>query len=252
MAFDLRSIKRGVEMAPPRIVLFGPHGVGKTTFAAHAPAPILLQTEEGAGLLDVPRFPEVAKSYSTVVEYLMALATQDHQFQTVALDSLDWLEPLVWHEACTRNNWANIESPGFGKGYAAADEVWREFLDAINYLRSSKGMQVILIAHTEIKAYNDPAADPYDRYSIKLQKRASGLVQEWADAVLFANFKTYTSEKDVGFNKKVSKGVGTGERVLYTEERPAFYAKNRYGLSPEISFSYAAFSAALSNQPSQG
>lgn len=244
MAFNLASITRDPLLAPPRTVVYGPHGVGKTTFGAQAPAPILLPFEDGVGRLDVARFPLI-RSWAETQEALASLYTEAHDYATVLIDTLDWLEPLVWAETCVRNKWPDIEHPGFGKGYVAAAVVWREFFAGLSALRDERGMSVILLAHTEIKQFHDPSADPYDRYQIKLQKSAAALAQEWADCVLFANFKTYTQKSDSGFNKKTTRGVGVGERVLYTEERPAFYAKNRYALPPELPFSYAAFSAAM-------
>jgi hypothetical protein len=240
MAFNLASISADPVIAPPRVVIYGPHGIGKTTFAAEAPAPILLPFEDGKGRLTIPSFPKIS-TYAETIEALTSLAKEEHQFQTAAVDSLDWLEPIVWAETCDRNGWKKgIEEPGFGKGYVAALEVWREFFDWLVWLRENKGMQTVLIAHTEIKRFDDPSSDPYDRYQIKLQPRASALAQEWADAVLFCNYKTYTTKADAGFNKKVTRGVGVGERVLHTEERPSHYAKNRYGLPPEIPFNKGA------------
>jgi len=116
-------------------------------------------------------------------------------------------------------------------------------------LRAKKGMNVILLAHTEVKRYDPPDSDPYDRYHLKLHKSASALWQEWADIVLFANYKTRIEKTDVGFNKEVRRGKGTGERIIYTEERPAFLAKNRWGLPPEIYIgndkTWAGFHSAL-------
>lgn len=243
MAISLASVKRGVTISPPRIVLYAPHGVGKTTFGASTPSPILLPFEDGEGVIDVPRFPKLT-SWSELIEALGVLANEPHDFKTAVVDTIDWMEPHVWAETCIRNKWADIETPGFGKGYIAASDTWREFFKWLDYLREAKGMSVVLLAHTEAKTFNDPANDNYDRYQIKLQKRAADLVQEWGDAVLFANFKTYTTKTDTGFKKTVTKGTGSGERVMYTEERPAFYAKNRYSLPPELPFSYAAFAEA--------
>lgn len=95
-------------------------------------------------------------------------------------------------------------------------------------------MQVVLIAHSEVRRYDSPETDPYDRYGIKLHKGAFALWQEWADMVLFCNYKTSIHTADVGFNKEIKRGEGAGERVVYTEERPAYLAKNRWGLPPEI------------------
>lgn len=248
MAFNLSAVSTAPTMKPPRLIVYGPHGIGKTTFASAAPAPILFPLEDGIGRLTIPHIPrDELKTYADVIGWLGSLLTNDHQYATVIIDSLDWLEPLVWAETCRRHGATDIEKigGGFGKGYVAASDVWREFFDALLSLRDQKSMQVILLAHTEIKRFDDPSADPYDRYQIKLQPRAAALAQEWADAVLFANFKSYTKTTDAGFNRKVTRGVGLGERVAYTEERPQHYAKNRYALPPEIPFSYPAFEAAL-------
>lgn len=248
MAISLASIKRGVTIAPPRIVLYAPHGVGKTTFGASTPSPILLPFEDGEGVIDVPRFPKIT-SWAEAIEALSSLANEQHDFRTAVVDTLDWMEPLVWAETCARNKWADIEAPGFGKGYIAASDTWREFFKWLDYLRDAKGMSIVLLAHTEVKTFNDPANDNYDRYQIKLQKRAADLVQEWGDAVLFANYRVYTTKSEAGFKKVTTKGTGSGERVMFTEERPSFYAKNRYGLPPELPFSYAAFAEAAFKTP---
>lgn len=248
MAISLASISTDPIIAPPRIVLYGPHGVGKTTFGACAPAPILMPFEDGVGKLEIARFP-ILQSWTETVEALGALINEAHDYGTVVVDSLDWLEPIVWAEVCKRHGKKDIEEFGYGKGYLFACDVWREFFDGLRALRQSKSMAVVLIAHTEIKQFADPNSDPYDRYQIKLQPRASALAEEWADCVLFANFRTYTAKADAGFNRKITRGVGTGERVLYTEERPGFRAKNRYGLPAELPFTWAAFSDALVGAP---
>lgn len=247
MAISLASLNRIDSPKPPRIVLYGPHGVGKNTFAASAPKPVLINLEDGHPHdQPIDAFPK-AQSYAEVMEAFGALYTEQHDFETLIIDSLDWLEPLVWAEACRRNSWTDIEQPGYGKGYLAALDVWREYLDAINGLRNDKGMAVIQTAHAQITRFDSPETEPYDRYGIKLQKRASELVQEHADMVLFANFKVSTTKTDAGFNKKVTRGIGAGQRVVYTEERPAFLAKNRHRLPPELTLDWSALTAAMAN-----
>lgn len=252
MAYNLNSIKRGVQLKPPRIVVYGTHGVGKTSFAAGAQSPILLPFEDGQGLIDIPRF-DLITSYGGLMEAIGTLVNEQHDFQTAIVDTADWMEPVIQAETCRANGWSDIESPGFGKGYIACDDTWREVLGGFDALQS-KGMQVIVLAHSEVKNFADPTADNYDRHQIKLQKRAWGLIQEWADIVAFLNFRTVVEKSDAGFNKKIAKGKGFGERVLYLEERPAYYAKNRYQLPPEISMPqdnpngmYEALAAALNN-----
>lgn len=249
MGFDLASITRGAPQKPPRIVLYSPHGVGKTTFGAMAPNPIILPFEDGIGRLDVPTWPQLIQTYAEAIEAVQALIEGEHDFKTAVVDTLDWFEPAVWAETAARHGKKDIEEFGYGKGYTYANDIWREFLSGLNMLRDHRGMQVILLAHSDVKQYNDPSSEPYDRYTLKLHKGAGAIVQEWADAVLFANFKNYTQQVDAGgFGKKVTKGIGTGERVLYTEERPSHYAKNRYQLPPELPFSYENFAAAMNPQ----
>ena len=103
-------------------------------------------------------------------------------------------------------------------------------------LRNEKNMAVLLLAHAEVKRFDSPDVEPYDRYKMKLHKSVEAKITEWCDAVLFANYKIYTEKTDVGFNKKVTRGTGAGERFMYTEEKPAYKAKNRYSLPEEIPF----------------
>lgn len=253
MAISLASLRKGRKIAPPRLVVYGVQGIGKNEFGNSAPNCVFIQCEDGLSGIDVKGGAfELCKTWDAVMEQLEFLLTQEHDFMTLCFDSLDWFEPIVHAETAKRNGQKDIESFGYGKGYKAADAVWLEFLDKLNALRDARNMQVILTSHFHIKRFDDPSSVPYDRYMIKLHDRASALVQEWADAVLFFNWQTYTQETDVGFKQKVTRGVGTGIRVLHTRETPAYVAKNRYGLPPTIMIpegaqnNYAAFGNALS------
>lgn len=232
MSLDSVVLNRATE--PPRIVVYGDHGIGKTTFATSAPSPIVLRTEDGLAGIRVPTFP-IARNFGDVIAALNTLYTQAHPFQTLVVDSLDWLEPLVWAHTAMFGGKENIEDFGYGKGYKFADDYWRQFLDGLNALRA-KGMTVICLAHTQIKRFDAPDTEPYDRYQIKLHERAANLVQEWADVVGFAHFEVNTITQDKGFNQKTTRGVGVGRRILSVEERPAYDAKNRYSLPPDLEF----------------
>ena len=244
MAISLASLKSASVLSPPRILVHGVAGVGKTTFATSADKPVVVATEDGLGKINVPHFP-LARSFDEVMEALAALYSEAHDYRTVVIDSVDWLEPLVWQRTCKDNGWRSIEDPGYGKGYIAAIDLWRQYLDGLNALRDDRRMTVIQIAHTDIKRFDSPEHDPYDRYVIKLHSRASALLQEHSDVVSFANYRISTVKSDVGFNKKVNRALGSGERVLYTAERPAFLAKNRYGLPDVLPLDWQAFAAAM-------
>ena len=244
MAISLASLKSGTMLTPPRILIYGVSGVGKTTLAASAPSPVFLLTEDGVGTLDITAFP-LACSFQGVMEALDALVDEPHDFQTLVVDSLDWLEPLIWKKVAADDGKASIEDFGYGKGYVAALDQWRAYLEKLNRLRAEKGMAIVQIAHSVIKRFDSPEAEPYDRYEIKLHAKAAALVQEHSDCVLFANYRVSTTKADVGFNKKVNRAVGSGERVLYTAERPAFLAKNRYGFPSSMEMSWAAIEGHL-------
>ena len=244
MAISLASLKSSTAARAPRILAYGVAGVGKTTFATSAEKPVVVPTEDGLGNIQVPHFP-LARSFDAVMEALAALYSEPHDYKTLVIDSVDWLDPLVWARACKDNRWASIEEPGYGKGYIAALDLWRQYLDGLNALRDERNMTVIQIAHTDIKRFDSPEHEPYDRYVIKLHARASALLQEHSDVVLFANYRISTVKSDVGFNKKVTRALGSGERVLYTAERPAFLAKNRYGLPDVLPLDWQAFAAAM-------
>lgn len=242
-------IKTGPHLEPPNILLHGVAGVGKTTFAAQSDKPIIVCTENGLGVLDVPHFP-LARSFDEVIAALKALHEEEHDYRTVVIDSIDWLEPLIWARTCAENDWETIEAAGYGKGYAAALDVWRDYLVWLDALRVDRGMTVIQIAHTDIRRFDNPESDPYDRYVIKLHARASALLQEHSDVVLFANYRISTVKSDVGFNKKVTRALGSGQRVLYTNERPAFLAKNRFELPDSLDLDWQAFAEAMPHYPS--
>ena len=244
MAISLDSLRRSGAPRPPRILAYGTAGIGKTTFATEAPHPIVIQTEDGLGSIAASTFG-LLRSFDEVMQAIGSLYEQEHAFQTVVLDSLDWLEPLIWQHTAQQHNQPNIEAFGYGKGYLAALDNWRVVLEGLNALRDERGMAVILLAHAEIKRFDSPETDPYDRYQPKLHARASALVQEHVDAVLFANYRVTTLKADAGFGKKIVRGVSGGDRLLHTVERPAFLAKNRFGLPETLPLSWPDFAAAV-------
>ncbi|NRA37011.1 MAG: ATP-binding protein, partial [Planctomycetes bacterium] len=208
-------------------------------FGSMAPNAVFIQTEDGLSGINCHKFPLV-KTFDEFMENLVALYKNDHAFSTIVVDSLDWLETLIWQHVCNDRNVSNIEDIGYGKGYHFALTQWRSALDGLNALRNEKGMQIILIAHAKIERFENPETDNYDRYAPRLHKLASYMVQEWCDNVLFASYRVHTKTSDEGF-KKSSKAIGSGERIIRTTERPAHVAKNRLQLPEELPLSYEAF-----------
>jgi len=243
MAFDLSSISKTKRVRSPKIVVVGQGKIGKTTFAAMAPNAIGILTEDGADAVDANAFP-LAASLPEVYAAIDTLINQDHDFQTLFIDSLDWLEPMIQEYVCKQNNWKNIEAPGFGKGYVAAAEEWRNLLSGLEVLRSAKGMGIILIAHDKIKRIEDPLTEGFDSHVLKLHDRAGALVQEWADVIGYAGYRIFTNKIDAGFGNKETKATTTGERILHVEPHPAHCGGNRFGLS-NMPLDWTAFQEAL-------
>lgn len=233
-------IKTTADPQPPRALLYGVHGVGKTVFASKAPSPIFICTEEGAEELDVPRFPR-AKTREDVLGMLRSLYREQHDYKTVVIDSADWLENAVRDEVQAQFNERDL---AYGKESMYMAQHFASVLDALDLVREKRRMSTIIISHSEVKRFDSPMTEPYDRYQPKLQRSVSALLQEWADAVLFAAFDVTVVRQEVGFNKEVRRGISSGDRMLYTEERPAFFAKNRYpGLPSEIPLDWETFAS---------
>lgn len=244
MAISLASISKTSRNAlPPRVVIHGAQKVGKSTFAAGAYNPIFLPLEDGLSGLETNSFP-LLTSYKQVDEALLSLYQEAHDFGTVVVDSTDWLEPLIWAHVCELNNWSSIEQTGYGRGYVEANKVWREFLDKLNTLRLEKGMAVILIAHSAVKRFEAPDSEAFDRYELKMQKGALGLIVEWADIIGFAQEETAIKKEANGQNTR-ARGVSTGRRILHCNAKPSFIAGNRYGLPDVIPLKWDALVGAM-------
>jgi len=174
----MNQIHTGRRIMPPRILMYGTEGIGKSTTAAQAPHPIFIPTEDGLDQIDCASFP-LAQRFDEVVSAISALYTEEHDYQSVVIDSLDWLERLIWDDVC-REYGVNcreygvksIEKAdgGYAKGYTHALTQWREVLNGLDALRNERGMAVILLAHAKVEKFEDPESVAYDRYSPRLHK----------------------------------------------------------------------------------
>lgn len=249
---SLGAVTKGRVASPVRVLIMGTDGVGKSTFAADAPSPIFLGSESGTGELDVARMPE-PRTWSDLLDAVDVLTKEAHEYKTLAIDSLDWIEPLCWAHVCaTKRDKAGkshdtIEGFGYGAGYVLALDVWRDLLARFDALRTKRGVNVIMIAHSIVKTFKNPEGEDFERYQLKLHDKSGALLREWSDAVLFATYETLTHQKDA---RSQVKGVSTGARIMHTERRAAFDAKNRYGLPDSMPLSWATFADAVASSRS--
>jgi len=250
----MQHIHTGRRHSPPRLLIYGTEGIGKSSTASQAPNPIFVPTEDGLDQIDCASFP-LAGKLADVESALKSLINEKHDFETVVIDSVDWLERLVWDVLCEQYGVSSIEKVdgGYAKGYTHALTHWRKVLADLNTLRTQRGMCVILLAHAKVEKFEDPEASAYDRYSPRLHKHVTALITEWADAVLFATRKIITKTEETGFNRErtIAAGLGKdgGERILRCVGSPACVAKNRYGLPAELPLSWPALMQAMDTNP---
>ena len=235
MAINLADLKK-TTLKAPRILLHGGEGVGKTTFACGAPDVYMLDLEKGRAMCD-PLMAQEPDSYTEVMEHLKALATQEHGYKTLVIDSLDVLEEMATTHICRERGWKAISDPDYGKGYGARTEVcWKPIWDCLDYLREKKNMMIIIIAHSRIVEFKDPVLPSFNMHEVNLYKNEKEKAVNWPDVVGFCMIKSYT-RKDGERELAISKG----ERVICTRKNPAYAAKNRYNMPEEIPLAWADF-----------
>lgn len=230
------KIISGKIIKPQKVVIYGPEGIGKSTFAAQFPRPLFIDTEGSTSHLEVDRLPRPT-SWQMLKQYIKDLKGDTMGYHTLVIDTADWAERLCEEAICQSNGKVGIEDFGYGKGYTYVKEEFGRLLDSLSDLIDA-GMNVVLTAHSIIRKFELPEeTGAYDRYELKLGQKAgnqcAALAKEWADMVLFVNYKEIViTTKD---NKKKVSG---GKRVMYTAHNPCWDAKNRHGLAEELPFDY--------------
>ncbi len=243
MAISLATLQTGVSALPPIVTIYGDGGIGKDTFAAFAPKPVFIFTENSLGALDVVRWQ--AHTYEDVMTMLVTLLDEPHDFKTAVISTLDWFEPMVWNYLIRMQptdekgrTVTNIEGYNYGKGFKFALDYWTDFIALVNRLRTERDMMVIFVAHPTIRKVTPPDSDSYECYMLKLQDSekvsAKDKIVEASDMLLFANWRVALTDEKLSFGQSRQRGVGSGERIIYTEQRPAYESKNRYNLPAQI------------------
>ena len=236
------SVTTGVQPAPVKTVLYGPEGIGKSTFASRFPDPVFIDTEGGTKRLNVARLPQPT-SWAMLLDEVAEVRKGNVPCGTLVLDTADWAERLCIQAVCARAKVNGIEDFGYGKGYTYVKEEFAKLLDALEEVLNA-GHNVVVLAHAAITKFEQPdAVGNYDRWSMKTSKQVAPLLREWCDMLLFANYKTVVEKVGDGKNAK-SKASG-GRRVLYTTHHPCWDAKNRFDLPEEVPFEYASIAACI-------
>lgn len=232
------EIITGKIQSAKKVVVYGPEGIGKSTFAAQFPNPLFIDTEGSTNDMDVKRLQRPS-SWTMLLEQVKYVLKTPSLCKTLVIDTADWAEMLCMNEVCAKAQKKGIEDFGYGKGYVYLAEEFGHILNLLEDLVRT-GVHVVLNAHAQIKKFELPdEMGSYDRWELKLQKKTAPLVKEWADMLFFANYKVYVVNVDgQGAEKGKNKASG-GKRVMYTSHTPSWDAKNRQGLAPELPFEYA-------------
>lgn len=221
-----------------RVVIYGPEGIGKTTFAAQFPSPVFIDTEGGTEHMDVARFARPS-CWDDILDAVNSAEVK--QFQTLVIDTADWAERLAVAHVCSRFKKESIEDFGYGKGFTFLAEAFNRLLSDLNTLRDS-GIHVVFVAHSTVKKMELPdEAGAFDHYELKCSKQISPLLKEWSDALLFINYRVIVQETKEG----KSKAVGGKQRMLFADHSAAFDAKNRWGLKDAAPLDFAAIAPHL-------
>lgn len=240
------EIIRGKVNAPVKAVVYGPEGIGKSSLCARFPSPLFVDFESGTTRLDVARV--APKSFSEVLQ--MVDSGFPAEFKTIVFDTADWLEKLITeHVLATMPDdkgrmVKSIEGYGYGKGYIHLAESWKTFLDRISRLQDKTGVHVVFAAHSWLRRVDPPDEAAYDRWELKLGKQSCSILKEWADMVLFLNYKTIVEENAEGKNK--AKG---GKRTMHADHSAVFDAKNRFGLPKEMALDFAELNPVFVSKP---
>lgn len=231
------NITRGKRPGPKKVVIYGPEGIGKSTLAAQFPDPVFIDTEDSTRDMDVARFDKPT-SWQMLKSQVAYVIKYPDVCKTLVIDTADWAENLEIEDLCNRNGWNGIEGAGYGKGYTYSSEEFGRLLNLLSEV-IEKGINVVLTAHAKLKKIELPEEmGAYDHWEMKTTKMVAPMIREWADLVLFTNYKINVVNVDnQGATKGKNKAQG-GRRVMYTTHTPFWDAKNRYGLPEELPLDY--------------
>lgn len=245
------EIIKGKIKRAKKVVVYGPEGIGKSTFASRFPDPVFIDTEGSTNDMDVARLPRPT-SWTRLLEEIEYVEKNPGVYKTLVIDTIDWAEQLCVEHVCAKHNKSGIEDFGYGNGYVYTKEEFGRFLNRLTDVIEA-GIHVVLTAHAQLRKFEQPdEMGAYDRWELKLgkktQSQTSPLVKEWADMLLFCNYKTYSIAVDDKGKKHKAQG---GKRVMYTCHHPCWDAKNRYGLPDECEFDYSVIAGIIGQTASE-
>ena len=235
------KINSGKKHRARRVLIYGENGVGKSTLASQFPKPLFLNIEDGIGDLAVDSTDPI----KTVTEFMGCMIEScETDYETIVVDTVDWLERLIFSDVAKKAGKETIDDIGFGRGYQAVAVQWKSLFDGFSFLWNS-GRHIVFTCHEQIEKFTNPEGDSYNFWKPALHTKGSGCVTEWCDEVLFCLYKTHTIQKDEGFGTKRAIAIGGKERIIVANKQAACEAKNRLGMPDELPLNFEAIKAYL-------
>jgi hypothetical protein len=229
----------GVQRTALRVVIYGPEGIGKSTLAAEFPDPVFIDVEGGTNQLPVARLPRPT-SWAMLGQEVEAVLAGDVPCSTVVLDTADAAEALCTRDVLATAGKAGIEDFGYGRGYTYLAEAFGKLLDRLSDVVEA-GANVVVVSHAQMRKFERPdESGAYDRFELRLSRKVAPMVKEWADMVLFCDYKTYVTVDENGKAK-----ASGGKRVIRTTHAPQWDAKNRFGLKDELPLEYESIASVV-------
>ncbi|MBU2788615.1 ATP-binding protein [Acidithiobacillus sp. VAN18-1] len=240
----LLNLQEGGQMEPVRMILYGKNGIGKTTFGAGMPQPFILAVEDGIGPMPVMYDRAHHKTYDQIVGTLMEVGGyfQSGRFRSLVVDSMDALQVKVFDKILSEHGKKHIGDFSYGKGYELFKQEWESFKDLMERFRVELGANVLLIAQCDSRTIADPINGDHNSNTMRLDKRASGVLRDWADLVGFAQLESNPIRNKDG---EIVRLQETGRRILRTSPSEAFDAKNRFNLPPTLPLAWVAVEQAI-------
>jgi len=231
-ALESTAKKKGI-----RFVFYGAEGIGKSTLASKLPGVVFIDTEGSTEHMTVCRYPR-PKSWDALLDMVDdAGRIMANNGGTLVIDTADWAERLCTEALCAAKGWKGIEDAGYGKGYVYQAEAFGKLLDKMTEI-AEKGINVGFCAHAQLRKIEAPEeTGAYDHWELKLAKKIGPMVKEWADLLIFMNYKILVLKGATPIEKN---HVAGGKRVMYTTHHPVWDAKNRFGLPEELPLDYEA------------
>lgn len=238
------TITKGKVPSAVRLVAYGAEGVGKSTFASKFPEPLFIDVESGTKQLDVSRFP-TPETWADLLEEVDAVIDEPDICRTLVIDTIDKAEVLLIDNLLKEGNVDSIEKygGGYGKGWTALQERFqKDLLNRLDWL-IAKHVNVVLLAHAQMRKLESPEDPPYDRWELKVSKKVAPIVKEWSDILLFMNYEVTVIEEN-GRNK----AKGRAKRMMHANHRPTYDAKNRYGLPDDMPLEFTPLQPVFDGQ----